>query len=40
MSTAISTICDVAMGLPGVIWQIVKNFFGNSLSDWWYSHYR
>jgi hypothetical protein len=40
MLTAISTICNVAMGLPGAIWQIVKNFFGNSLGNWWDSHYR
>jgi hypothetical protein len=40
MSTAISDICCLVIGLPGALWQAVRNFFGNSLGEWWYSHYR
>jgi hypothetical protein len=39
MSPAISNVYYVVIGLPGAIWRMVKNLFGNSLGKWWCSHY-
>ena len=39
MLIGISDICRIAIGFPGATWRTVKNFFGNTLRTWWYSHY-
>ncbi len=39
MLTVISSVYYLAIKFPGAIGRAVKNFFGNTLGNWWYSHY-
>ena len=39
MSPAISNIYYLVIELPSAIWRMTKNFFENSLTKWWNSHY-
>ena len=39
MLTGISYTYYFVIDLPGATWRTLKNFFENSLRNWWYSHY-
>jgi hypothetical protein len=39
MSPAVSNIYYLVIDLPGNVWLRTKNFFDNTLTTWWNSHY-
>ena len=40
MRAAIANIYYLVFDLRGNVWRITRNFFENSVTKWWYSHYR
>ena len=39
MLTGIINVYYLVIDFPGASWRTLKNFFGDSLGKWWYSHY-